>query len=156
MKLILVVVAFLTVSLGFAQPPDVPATPGTTYGEDVKIAGATPVAELPKLLKASQPQTVKVTGTVLDVCPKMGCWLSLEMPDKSTVFVKMKDYAFFVPTALKGKTVVMDAEAKIIKTSVEELKHYAEDAKKPQQEIDAIKAPKEEIRLTASGITVVK
>ncbi|MEJ1240819.1 DUF4920 domain-containing protein [Chryseolinea sp. T2] len=156
MRLILSLAAFLIVSVGLAQPPDVPATPGTTYGEDVKVAGATPVAELPKLLKETQPQTVKIKGTVLDVCPKMGCWLSLEMPDKSTVFVKMKDYGFFVPTALKGKTVVMDAEAKVIKTSVEELRHYAEDAKKSQAEIDAIKAPKEEIRLTASGITVVK
>ncbi|MGC3943575.1 MAG: DUF4920 domain-containing protein [Chryseolinea sp.] len=156
MKILLSLAAFLIVSVGLAQPPDVPATPGTTYGEEVKAAGATPVAELPKLLKDNQPQTVKIKGTVLDVCPKMGCWLSLEMPDKSTVFVKMKDYGFFVPTALKGKTVVMDAEAKVIKTSVEELKHYAEDAKKSQQEIDAIKTPKEEIRLTASGITVVK
>ena len=156
MKLILSLAAFLIASVALAQPPDVPATPGTTYGEEVKTAGAAPVAELPKLLKDNQPQTVKIKGTVLDVCPKMGCWLSLEMPDKSTVFVKMKDYGFFVPTALKGKTVVMDAEAKVIKTSVEELRHYAEDAKKPQAEIDAIKAPKEEIRLTASGITVVK
>lgn len=156
MKLILSLAAFFAVSLALAQPPDVPATPGTTYGEEVKVAGATSVTELPKLLNDSQPQTVKIKGTVLDVCPKMGCWLSLEMPDKSTVFVKMKDYGFFVPTALKGKTVVMDAEAKVIKTSVEELRHYAEDAKKSQQEIDAIKTPKEEIRLTASGITVVK
>jgi len=156
MKLILSFAALLIATLGLAQPPDVPATPGTTYGDEVKATGAIPVAELPQLLKNDQPQAVKVQGTVTDVCPKMGCWLALEMPDKSTVFVKMKDYGFFVPTALKGKTVVMDAEAKILKTSVEELRHYAEDAKKSQQEIDAIKAPREEIRLTASGITVVK
>lgn len=156
MKLFLSAIALFIATISLAQPPDSPTTPGTTYGAEVKEAGAIPVAQLPKLLKDDQPKTVKVMGTVTDVCPKMGCWLSLEMPDKSTVFVKMKDYGFFVPTALKGKTVVMDAEAKVLKTSVEELKHYAEDAKKPQQEIDAIKAPKEEIRLTASGITVVK
>ena len=81
MKLILSLAAFLIVSVALAQPPDVPATPGTTYGEEVKTAGAAPVAELPKLLKDNQPQTVKIKGTVLDVCPKMGCWLSLELPD---------------------------------------------------------------------------
>lgn len=155
MKLTLLLGALLTTTLVMAQPPDAPTTPGSTYGSDVKVAGAIPVAELPSLLKNDQPAIVKVKGTVTDVCPKMGCWISLEMPDKSSVFVKMKDYGFFVPTALKGKTVVMDAEAKVLKTSVEELRHYAEDAKKSQQEIDAIKEPKEEIRLTATGITVV-
>ncbi|HTF17675.1 MAG TPA: DUF4920 domain-containing protein, partial [Chryseolinea sp.] len=99
MKLILSFAALLIATLGLAQPPDVPATPGTTYGDEVKATGAIPVAELPQLLKNDQPQAVKVQGTVTDVCPKMGCWLALEMPDKSTVFVKMKDYGFFVPTA---------------------------------------------------------
>jgi hypothetical protein len=71
-------------------------------------------------------------------------------------FVKMKDYAFFVPTALKGKTVVLEgnAETKII--SVDEQKHYAEDAKKSQKEIDAITQPQEEIRFVANGIKVIK
>ncbi len=67
----------------------------------------------------------------------------------------MKDYAYFVPLSLVGKNVILegDAESKIV--SVDELKHYAEDAKKPQAEIDAITAPKEEIRFMASGIKVV-
>jgi hypothetical protein len=78
------------------------------------------------------------------------------MPDKTTVFVKMKDYAFFVPLEMIGKTVVIDGEAKKIETSVAELKHYAEDAKKSKEEIEAITEPKKEIRLTANGILVVK
>ena len=41
-------------------------------------------------------------------------------------------------------------------TSVEELKHYAEDAKKPQSEIDKITKPVTEIRLLASGIRVAQ
>ncbi|HAI79459.1 MAG TPA: DUF4920 domain-containing protein, partial [Chryseobacterium sp.] len=45
------------------------------------------------------------------------------------------------------------AETKII--SVDEQKHYAEDAKKSQQEIDAITKPQEEIRFVANGIKVV-
>jgi hypothetical protein len=43
-----------------------------------------------------------------------------------------------------------------IETSVDELKHYAEDAKKSKEEIDAITEPKKEIRLTANGVLVVK
>jgi hypothetical protein len=40
-------------------------------------------------------------------------------------------------------------------TSVAELKHYAEDAKKSQAEIDAIKEPQKEVRVTAKGIVIV-
>jgi hypothetical protein len=67
----------------------------------------------------------------------------------------MKDYGFFLPTAVKGKTIVLDGEVKMVTTSVDELQHYAKDAKKPQSEINAIKQPKKEIRFMASGITVV-
>ena len=70
-------------------------------------------------------------------------------------FVKMKDYAFFVPTALVGKNVVLEGNAETKVISVDEQKHYAEDAKKSQAEIDAITKPKEEIRFLASGIKVV-
>ena len=67
----------------------------------------------------------------------------------------MKDYAFFVPTALKGKTVVMEGKAENKEISVNELKHYAEDAKKSQAEIDKITKPENETRFLASGIKVV-
>lgn len=37
------------------------------------------------------------------------------------------------PLAAKGKTVVIEGEAKMKTTSVAELKHYAEDAKKSKR-----------------------
>jgi Domain of unknown function (DUF4920) len=40
-------------------------------------------------------------------------------------------------------------------TSVEELKHYAEDAGKTKAEIDAITAPKTELSVDATGVKVV-
>lgn len=138
------------------QPPSVPANEGATFGEAITAENAVAVDQLPQLLQDKESAPVKVIAKVTDVCPKKGCWMSLEMPDKSTVFVKMKDYAFFVPLAMIGKTVVIDAEAKSIETSVAELRHYAEDAKKSQEEIDAITEPKKEIRLMANGILVVK
>ena len=69
-------------------------------------------------------------------------------------FVKMKDYDFFVPIDLIGKTVILDGKSFMKTTSVEDQKHYAEDAKKPQSEIDAIISPKKEIRFIAKGILV--
>lgn len=148
---------FLFVALvAQAQPPKTPATPGTIFGATVTAENATAISELPALMADKQMADVKIEGKVLDVCPKKGCWLSLEMPDKSTVLVKFKDYGFFVPLEMIGKTIVVEGQAKKVETSVEELKHYAEDAKKSKEEIAAITEPKKEIRLTANGVLVVK
>ena len=107
-------------------------------------------------MKDGQPVDTKVVGKVLEVCPKKGCWIKLELNDKTTATVKMKGYSFFVPTALEGKTVVIDGKAELVTTSVADLKHIAEDGKKSKAEIDAITEPKQEVKILANGITVVK
>lgn len=156
MKKIFFALAFITFSAAVnAQPPKGDANPGDTYGEKVNTENAMPVSELPAALEKKETAAVTIKGVITEVCSKKGCWLTLETPDKTKVFVKMKDYGFFVPVAATGKTVVLTGEAKMKTTSVDELKHYAEDAKKPQSEIDAITKPEKEIRFTASGITVV-
>lgn len=155
-QFLLLVVAATTLSLAQAQPPKGPANTGDIYGAKTTAKGAVDIAKLPAALakKDSIGQT-KVIAKVLDVCPKKGCWMKVQVDDSTTAFVKMKDYAFFVPLDLVGKTVVLDTEAKVKTTSVDELRHYAEDAKKPQAEIDAITKPKKEIRLLANGILVM-
>ena len=144
-----------TVAL-IAQPPAGDAKVGDYYGEKPKVKGAMDIAELPAKLEKNPLINTKVKAKVLDVCSKKGCWIELAIDDKTTAFVKMKDYAFFMPMAAIGKTVVLEGEAKMTTTPVEELKHYAEDAKKSQAEIDAIKEPKKEIRFMATGIVVVE
>jgi uncharacterized protein DUF4920 len=157
MKNIILLSAFIVVTqLSFAQPPPGPAKVGNTYGEAIKAEGAIPIADLPGKLVKEEPLQTKIRGKVTGVCPKKGCWLSLEMPDSSKVFVKMKDYGFFVPVEMIGKNVVLDGEAVMKTTSVSELQHYAEDAKKSKEEIAAITKPEKEIRFTAKGIVIVE
>lgn len=141
------------------SPPAGNAVVGDYYGANVSKAAENKAISVEKLesgLKDSKKlENIAVKGLVTDVCEKRGCWLTIKTEDGSPFFVKMKDYAFFVPTALKGKNVVLEGVAERKITSVEELKHYAKDAKKPQSEIDAITLPKEEIRFLADGIKVV-
>ena len=139
-----------------AQPPAGKAKVGDTYGAKVTEEGAIAISELPALLKGKDTLAVKVKAKAVSSCASKGCWMNLQIDDKNTAFVKMKDYGFFVPTAIADKNVVVEGIAFIKTTSVEELKHYAEDGKKPQAEIDAIKEPKQEIRFLANGIMVVK
>ena len=139
-----------------AQPPAGDAKPGEWYGEKVNPEGALSINDVvSKLNGGAQYSDVKITGKITEVCPKKGCWLKLELSDGTSATVKMKDYGFFLPVSAKGKTVVIDGEVKLKTTSVAELKHYAEDAKKSKEEIDAITQPQKEVRVTAKGIVVV-
>ncbi len=155
-KMFLIALVAVCSQVSFAQPPKGPAKVGNTYGEKIKADGAIAIADLPARLSADEPVQTKVKARVLDVCPKKGCWISLQMPDSTKAFVKMKDYGFFVPVDLKGKNIVIDGEAAMKTISVDELQHYAEDAKKSKEEIAAITKPEKELRLTAKGIVVVE
>ena len=160
-------VLFLSFSaLSFSQeevdkksPPAGNANKGDYYGEDVSQASeknAISVGRLENKLKNnSKVDNVAVKGEVLDVCKKRGCWITIKTENGSSFFVKMKDYAFFVPVALKGKNVILEGTAEKEITSVDELRHYAKDAKKSKTEIEAITFPKEEIHFLASGIKVL-
>ena len=95
-----------------------------------------------------------VSGEILDVCPKKGCWMNVKV-NTDTVFVKFKDYGFFVPkTGIQGKKVLMTGEIFKDTISVERLKHYAEDAKKSKAEIDLITEPEYKINMIATGVAI--
>ena len=68
----------------------------------------------------------------------------------------MKDYSFFVPTALENKEVLIQGKAELKIVSVAELQHLAEDANKTQEEINAITEPQKTISILANGIQVIK
>ena len=144
--------AFITM----AQPPKGNADKGDIYGTSFKAKTITNISELPNKLKNDETITGTFKAKIIDVCANKGCWPTLQVNDSTTAHVTMKDYDFFVPLAAKGKTVLLNADASIQTMSVEELKHYAEDAKKSQKEIDAITQPKKKINLVASGIIVVE
>ncbi|MCH5600468.1 DUF4920 domain-containing protein [Niabella ginsengisoli] len=157
MKKIFFALLIITVAtFTHAQPPVGPATPGNIYGEKTTAEDVVPLTDVTKSLSKIDTIQTKITGKVLASCPKMGCWMDVELADKSKMFVKFKDYAFFVPTDIVGKTVVLDGLAFTKTTSVAELQHYAKDAKKSKEEIEAIKKPQKQLRFLADGVLVVK
>ena len=167
MKKLGLLLSFLFCTVAFAQnseakkvgPPEGMAMVGESYGAGISAnseKSAITVKKLDqKLKKSAKVENVAIKGKVVKVCDKKGCWLTVETANKEKFFVKMKDYAFFVPTALEGKTVILEGNAETKVTSVDEQKHYAEDAKKSQAEIDAITKPQQETRFMASGIKVI-
>ena len=153
-KLVLLfTILMMCISL-MAQPPKGPAKKGMIFGINTTAEGAVAANELTKVMAEKTTADVKVKGIVTEVCKAEGCWIRMQTAS-GTMLIKMKDHSFTVPLALNGKTIVADGTAELKETSVEMLKHYAEDAGKSKAEIEAITTPKKEIVLQAKGILVL-
>lgn len=119
------------------------------YGTaDPDVGEATPVAAL-----AGDETDVVITGTITDVCAKKGCWMRVADGDDE-VFVRFQDYAFFVPRNAAGHEVVLHGTVETKTTSVEELRHYAEDAGKTPAEIAAITEPESTTTVFADSVYI--
>lgn len=154
-KITLTLIAFVSFYLVYAQPPAGDANKGDVYGASITSGKIIKKSQL-KGLESGAPVTGQIEGKVIEVCKNKGCWIKVELADKRIATVKMKDYGFFVPTALTGKKVLVDGNVELATTSVKELQHFAEDAKKSPEEIASITEPKNEIKIMASGIKVIK
>ncbi len=102
-------------------------------------------------LKVGDTINAKMTGKINEVCSKKGCWMTLDMGNDKEVMVRFKDYGFFMPLNAEGE-VVVNGKAYVEETSVDELRHYAEDAGKSKEEIAAITEPKFEYKFLADGV----
>jgi len=155
-KIVYIFLCLFISMMAIAQPPAGNANVGDTYGKTVKKKKVKEIAQLPAMLAKEDKIKAKVKAEVLEVCENRGCWMKLKVNDSVTAFVKMKDYGFFVPLAAVGKKVIIEGEAFIKTVAVAELRHYARDAKKSEQEVNNITEPEKEINILASGIVVVE
>lgn len=157
MRSILLFAVALLVSAGvFAQDKITPAAPGVTYGKTVTADKAVSTQALAASFKGDSVYNGKITGEVVQVCTKKGCFMKIAQANGEPIMVTFKDYGYFMPQNIVGKTVVLEGTAKVTITSVEQLQHYAEDAGKSETEIAAIKTPKKDVTIVADGVLVVK
>ena len=131
------------------------AAKGVGYGAKITAANAVEVNIMEEKLVSSPTFIGKVKGTVVSVCQEKGCWMKLEQTDGDGIMIHFKDYKYFVPKNISGKEVVLQGVAKITTTSVEMLRHYAEDAGKTKEEIAKITEPVKAIEFIASGVLVL-
>lgn len=156
MKHLLIFLFLLLSFTVFAQESDVvPATKGVVYGQLTNPGGEQVfIRDLEQKLVNGSFEG-QVIGKVKEVCQSMGCWIKLERPDGSTLMVKTKDHAFFMPKDLVGKTVLVAGTASLEDVSEKKRKHLAEDAGKSKKEIAKIKGSVKELQYTASGVKVL-
>ncbi len=125
----------------------------SSFGEEIEVEEVTSSAEL--LDKLEQEDTLRdivIAGKIESVCKKKGCWMNVQLNEDNKVFVKFKDYGFFVPLDADGSKAVLQGNAYKETVSVEELQHYAEDDGKSEEEIAAITEPETKYLFMASGV----
>ncbi|HWV30947.1 MAG TPA: DUF4920 domain-containing protein [Dyadobacter sp.] len=144
-KLFSILLVILTVSFAKAQ---------SNFGKQIDDKEAIAATALPAQMGDKSEIQAKVTGTVESVCQAKGCWMKVNLDNGETMRVVFKDYAFFVPKDIAGKTVVFEGEARKTLVPVEHLKHYAQDAGKSKEEIAQITEPKDELTFIADGVIV--
>jgi len=104
-------------------------------------------------LKPGDTISVKFSSIVKDVCQSKGCWMNLDMGEE-VAMVRFKDYGFFMPKDISGQHIIVNGKAYVEEMSVEDQRHYAEDAGKSADEIAAITAPKRTLALEADGVLI--
>ena len=139
---------------------EVATTDYNSYGDKISdkdyLSSADAYAKY-QTLKAGDTISLKFASSIEEVCSKKGCWMKLPAGEtKETIMVRFKDYGFFMPLDSNGKEVIVEGKAFVKEVSVDELKHYAEDAGKSAEEIAKITAPKMELAFEANGVLMKK
>jgi len=97
---------------------------------------------------------IKIKGEILSTCPKKGCWMRIRA-EEDTIFVRFKDYGFFVPKqGVEGKEVIINGDLSVDTLTVPQLRHYAEDAGKTLREIKKINDPEITLSFLATGVII--
>jgi hypothetical protein len=129
-----------------------------SFGEkitDTDVMTKAEMFEKYKNLKSGDTVNVKFMSEVNSVCQNKGCWMRLNMEEEEAL-IKFKDYGFFMPKDIAGESVIVEGIAYVDEMSVEDQRHFAEDAGKTEEEIAAITEPKRTLSFTANGVLLAE
>ncbi len=161
MKYFALVLCLLIVSCKNTTPKEtIDLTTYKNFGEAFQlnegVLDADALSNLYQNLSDKDTLEVVVKSPITAVCQTKGCWMTLPLKNNQESFIKFKDYAFFVPLNAAGSVAIVKGKAYKKVTTVEALKHYAEDAGKSEDEINNITEPEETLAFMADGVYLKK
>lgn len=109
--------------------------------------------ELIEKLAGKDSLFVTVDGTIKAACQAKGCWMTMDAGNEE-LFVKFKDYGFFVPMNSADHKATMQGWAYADTVSVKDQIEYAKDAEASEEEIAAITSPKVKLTFMADGVVI--
>lgn len=153
-NIFLTTLVVLSLSATAQDKEKVPVAKGVIYGQVSDENSSIAVDDLNNKLSGNAFNG-QIKGKVAEVCKAEGCWIRLQKADGTTMLVRLKDHAFFMPENIVGKMVLVEGSATVKETSEEMRKHYAEDAGKSKEEIAKIKGSEKSVEFAAKGVKVL-
>ena len=135
---IIFAVFLLSFGLTFAQTDDVKQTEEIKLGGEITLTEKTNISDILADPDSYLDQTVLVEGEILNVCPKMGCWMELKSDDgEGMIKVKVKDGEIVFPVEAIGETAVVEGTVyKIELSQVDAISYYEHIAEETGEEFD--------------------
>ncbi|MFL2991018.1 MAG: DUF4920 domain-containing protein [Cytophagales bacterium] len=131
-----------------------PQNKSNYFGEVFSITDLNEYSKINNETSDFDKKDVKIEGKILSSCPMKGCWMKIKA-DQDTILVRFKDYGFFVPkNGIEGEKAIVNGKISVETLSVKQLRHYAEDAGKSQEEINLIKDPQVSLTFLADGVYI--
>lgn len=125
----------------------------TAFGAEVNTTQkAVTVDEAITLFKDNKKQPVLLEAKIDKVCQKKGCWMTVKSSTRD-MRVIFKDYGFFVPVSLAGKTVLTEGVVTEKKLTLEETKHFVKDEGGDPAKVTE---PITDYQFVASGVQIKK
>lgn len=126
----------------------------TKFGAELTLK-ETPITvdeAIEKFKSKNEKGSVLVEAKIDKVCQKKGCWMTLK-GKSNEMRVIFKDYGFFVPTTIAGKSVLVEGTMKEEKLTLEETKHFvADEGGDPSKVTEA----RSDYQFVATGVVVKK
>ncbi len=115
-------------------------------------------SQLKKKFKDLQGKPIRLYGMVEKTCPKKGCWMWVKdiKDPKTKIWVRFKDYGFFVPKkGAAGRLVVLEGSAKEVTFDVKTARHLKED-EGDLEGAKKITKPVKMIQVTATSVMILQ
>jgi len=114
-------VSLLCSGIIFAQ------TEASKLGAEITLTEKTKISDILADPDAYLGETVLVEGEVLDVCPKMGCWMELKSDEgEGMIKIKVKDGDIVFPVEAVGDYAVVEGTVYKIDLTQDEAVNYFE------------------------------
>jgi hypothetical protein len=124
------------------------------FGSEITEDNALELASIKEKLGDQDSLNVKLSGTIEKVCQVKGCWMTMPYGEGESMRVSFRDYRFFVPKDVDGKEAVIEGTVYMETTSVDDLRHFAEDEGLSEDEIAAITEPESSLTFVADGVII--
>ncbi len=128
-----------------------------SFGNQISPGEAMEASEMAAAYQQMAPNDtleMKFRGKIKEVCQVKGCWMKMVLTDGSEVMVRFRDYGFFVPSDISGREAILSGSAFTEMISIEDQRHYAQDAGMTPAQVAAIREPLKTYSIVADGVII--